>query len=157
MPANVPKFQVNAMYPGEIYGIDIAEIWGKQHLVCMDYKSCCIFERELNGLHTTEVVRALKSIFCDVSAPDKIISDNARYFISEEFQEFTVQWSFNILHHHHDFLMAMPMLKRLVHIVKQIYQKANDIKLALLLLKCTPIANKSGRSHMACPCQCVLW
>ena len=58
----------------------------------MDYKSCCSFERELNGLHTTEV-RALKSMFCDVSAPDKMISDNVRYFISEEFQEFTMEWS----------------------------------------------------------------
>ena len=36
MPANVPKFQVNAIHPGETYGIDIAEIQGKQHLVCMD-------------------------------------------------------------------------------------------------------------------------
>ena len=82
---------LNATYPGKIYGIDIAEIQGRQHLVCMDYKSCCIFERELNGLHTTEVVKALKSIFCDVGAPNKIISGNARYFMSEEFQEFTMQ------------------------------------------------------------------
>ena len=30
-----------------------------------------------------------------------------------------------------------------VHIIKQIYAKANDMKLALLLLKTTPIVNKN--------------
>ena len=45
MPVNVPNFQVNATYPGEIYGIDVAEIHGRQHLVCVDYQSCCIFEK----------------------------------------------------------------------------------------------------------------
>ena len=25
MPANMPKFQVNAIHPGETYGIDVAE------------------------------------------------------------------------------------------------------------------------------------
>ena len=89
MPANVPRFQVNTKYPGKIYGIDVAEIQGRQHLVCVDYKSCCIFERELSGFHTTEVVKALKSIFCDVGVPDKIISEKTRYFVSEEFQDFT--------------------------------------------------------------------
>ena len=88
MPANVPKFQVKASSPGEIYGIDITEIHGKSHIVCVDYFTCCIFERELRSLHSTDVIDALKSIFCDVRALDKIISDNARYFMSEEFQGF---------------------------------------------------------------------
>ena len=26
MPANIPKFQVKAMYPGHIYGVDVADI-----------------------------------------------------------------------------------------------------------------------------------
>ena len=34
--------------------------------------------------------------------------------------------------------------EKAVHIVKQINTKANDVKLALLLLKMTPIANKNG-------------
>ena len=31
----------------EIYGIDIAEIHGRSHIVCVNYFTCCIFEREL--------------------------------------------------------------------------------------------------------------
>ena len=151
MPANMPEFQVNSTHPGEIYGIDIAEIQSRQHLVCVDYKSCCIFERELNGLHTTEVVKALKSIFCDVSAPNKIISDNARCFVSEEFQEFTMQWSIHHITSSPRFPHGNAHTEKAVHIVKQINQKANDVKLVLLLLKTTPISsrNKSGNIHNA--------
>ena len=47
MPGNVRKFQVKANSPGEIYGIDVAEIYGRSHVVCVDYFNCCIFEREL--------------------------------------------------------------------------------------------------------------
>ena len=33
MPPNVPKFQVSAKGPGEVYGCDVTDINGKQHLV----------------------------------------------------------------------------------------------------------------------------
>ena len=36
MPANVPKFHVKANNPGEIYGCDITDIKGNQHLVVVD-------------------------------------------------------------------------------------------------------------------------
>ena len=67
MPANMPKFQVKASFPGEIYGIDVADIHGKSHTVCVDYFTCCIFERELKSLYSIDVIDALKSIFCDVT------------------------------------------------------------------------------------------
>ena len=43
MPANVPKFQVKAMYPGHIYGIDVADIGQVhgQHLVLVDILFMC--------------------------------------------------------------------------------------------------------------------
>ena len=44
MPPNIPKFQVSAKGPGEVYGCDITDIKGKQHLVLVDYFSCCIFK-----------------------------------------------------------------------------------------------------------------
>ena len=77
MPANVPKFKVTVSHPGKTYGVDVVDIQGKSHLVLVHYHSYCIFERQLNSLHTTEIIKGLKSIFCDIRAPD---SDNARYF-----------------------------------------------------------------------------
>ena len=66
MPANIPKFQVKANFPGEIYGVDIADTQEKSHVILVDYHTCCIFEWQLNSLHSTDVIEALKSIFCDV-------------------------------------------------------------------------------------------
>ena len=148
MPANIPKFQVTVSRPGEIYGV-IVDIQGKSHLVCVDYYSCCIFERQLGSLQTTEIVKALKSVLCDVRAPDKLISDNARYFTSEEFQEFLMTWSIQHITLSPQFLHGSAHAEKAVHIVKQIYAKADDVKLTLLLLKMTPIANKSGTIYDA--------
>ena len=141
MPANVPKFQVKASSPGEIYGIDITEIHGRSHIVCVDYFTCCIFERELQSLHSIDVIEALKSILCDIGAPDKIISDNVRYFTSEEFQDFAMRWSIQHITSSPHFPHGNAHAENAVHVVKQIYMKADDVKLALLLLKMTPISN----------------
>ena len=149
MPANTPKFQVTVSHPGEIYGVDITYIHGKSHLVCVNYYSCYIFERQLGNLHTTEIVKTLKSVFCGIGAPDKLISDNARYFTSEDFQEFLMTWSIQHITSSPQFLHGNAHADKAVHIVKQIYAKADDVKLALLLLKMIPIVNKSGTIYNA--------
>ena len=141
MPANVPKFQVKANSPGEIYGIDVAEINGQSHIVCVDYFTCCIFKRELRSLHSADVIDTLKSIFCDIGAPDRIISNNVRYFTSEEFQDFTMKWSIQHVTLSPHFPHGNAHAEKAVHVVKQIYLKADDVKLALLLLKTMPISN----------------
>ena len=136
-----PKYKVTASHIGETFGIDVANIKGKPHLVCVDYKSCCIFEWPLSTLHTSEIINALKSVFCDVGAPDKIISDNVRYFVSQEFEDFTMQWAIQHITSSPCFPHGNAHGEKAVHVVKQIYEKAKDVKLALLLLKTTPISN----------------
>ena len=74
---NIPKFQVNARGLGEVYGCDIAEIQGRQHIVIVNYFSCCIFKRQLSNLMSFCVIEALMDIFCDVGSPNKLITDNA--------------------------------------------------------------------------------
>ena len=62
--------------------MNIAEIAGKQHIVVVDYNSCCISEQTLKSLALIDIINALKDIFCNVGSPDKLISDNATYFKS---------------------------------------------------------------------------
>ena len=81
-------------------------------------------------------------MFCDVRAPDKIISDNARYFTSEEFEDFTMRWSIHHITSSPHFPHGNAHAEKAVHVVKQIYMKADDVKLALLLLKMMPITNQ---------------
>ena len=126
---------------------NVTDIQGKSHLVSVIYQSCCIFEHQLNNLQMAEVIKALKSIFCNIGAPDKVISDNAKYFTSEEFKEFMMSWSIQHITLSPRFPHGNAHTEKAVHIVKQIYTKANDVKLTLLLLKMMPIANKSGTVH----------
>ena len=167
MPDNVPKYRVTASHIGEIFGIDVADIKGKphlvcvdyksccifewplSHLVCVDYKSCCIFEWPLSTLHTSEIINALKSLFCDAGVQDKIISDNARYFVSQEFEDFTMQWAIQHITSSPRFPHGNAHMEKAVHVVRQIYEKTIDVKLALLLLKTMPILNKKGTTYDA--------
>ena len=95
-------------------------------------------------------------MFCDVGAPDKIISDNARYFTSEEFQDFTMRWSIQHITSSPHFPHGNAHAEKAVHVVKQIYMKADDVKLALLLLKMMPISNNKNVNSRG-SCKIVLW
>ena len=114
--------------------------WKISHCLCRLFYMQYIWER------------ALKSTFnwCNwslevdvlwIRAPDKIISDNARYFPSEEFQDFTMRWSIHHITSSRRFPHGNAHAEKAIHVVKQIYMKADDVKLALLLLKMTPISN----------------
>ena len=142
MHPNIPKFQVNARGLDEVYGCDIAEIHDNQHLVVVNYFSCCIFERKLSNWTLFCVIEALKDIFCDVGSPDKLITDNARYFVSEEFTKFMMDWSIQHLTSSPRSPHGNAHAEKAVGIVKELYTKCHGIKLGLLLLKSTPISNE---------------
>ena len=154
MPANVPKFQVKAMYPGHIYGIDVADIGQahRQHLVIVDYFSCAIFECRLKSLQSSDVIDALKDIFCDIGTPDKLISDNAKYFTSDEFSKFMMDWSICHITSSPRYPQGNAHAEKAVGMVKQLYQRCDDVKLGLLLLKATPISNQKGDPAAKAPC-----
>ena len=84
-------------------------------------------------------------MFCDIGAPDKIISDNTRYFTSEEFQDFTMRWFIQHITSSPCFPHGNAHAEKAIHVVKQIYMKADDVKLALLLLKMMPISNNNKK------------
>ena len=152
MPLNIPKFQVSAKGPGEVYGCDVTDINGNQHLVLVDYFSCCIFERKLANLMSLCVVEALKDIFCDLGSPDKLITDNAHYFVSEEFTKFTTDWSIQHVTSSPRFPHGNAHAEKAVGIIKQIYKRYQDVKLGLLLLKTMPITNQNRDQRHTSPC-----
>ena len=60
-----------------------------------------------------------------------------------------MQWSIQHITSSPCFPHGNAHVEKAVHIVKQIYEKVDDIKLALLLLKMMPIANKGGTVYDA--------
>ena len=85
---------------------NVTDIQGKSHIVCVDYFSCCIFERQLKSLHSSDVIEALKSIFCDVRSPDKLISDN-EIFCVRRIQKFCG----DLVNTSHNFIPKIPTWK----------------------------------------------
>ena len=98
------------------------------------------------------VVDALKDIFCDLGSPDKLITDNAHYFVSEEFTKFTMDWSIQHVTSSPRFPHGNVHAEKVVGIVKQIYERCKDVKLGLLLLKTMPITNQDRNQSHAAPC-----
>ena len=78
-----------------------------------------------------------------------MVSDNATYFVSDEFENFVKQWSIQHGTSSPRFPHGNAHTEKAVHVVKPIYEKADDVKLALLLLKTMPIANKSETVYYA--------
>ena len=153
MPANIPKFQVKAMYPGHIYGVDVADIGQHgQLLVLVDYFSCTVFEHKLKSSQSIDVIDTLKDMFCDIGTPDKLISDNTKYFISDEVSKFMMDWSICHITSSPRYPQGNAHAEKAVGMVKQLYQRCDDVKLGLLLLKTTPISNQKGDQAAKAPC-----
>ena len=98
------------------------------------------------------VVKALKDIFCDLGSPDKLITDNTCYFVSEEFTKFTMDWSIQHVTSSPRFPHGNAHAEKAVGIIKQIYKRCQDVKLGLLLLKTMPITNQDRDQSHAAPC-----
>ena len=152
------KFHVQADNPGEIYGCDIMEIKGNQHLVVVDYKICVYFWEKIAKCDIKQwFLKHLSLSFVMSELLDKLISDNVRYFVSDEFEVFTAKW--NIVH-----VTSSPRypqgnshIEKAIQSVKAIYEKCHNVKMGLLLLKTTPVV--SGHDQK-CPaesfCKCKL-
>ena len=154
-PANTskhPKISGQCKSPGEVYGCDITDIKVKKHLVLVDYYSCCIFKRKLANLTSLYVVNALKDLFCDLGSPDKLITDNAHYFVSEEFTKFTMDWSIQHVTSSPRYSHGNAHAEKAVGIIKQIYERCQDVKLGLLMLKTMPITNQDKDQSHTAPC-----
>ena len=91
-------------------------------------------------------------MFCDIGTPDKLISDNARYFTSDEFSRFMMDWSICHITSSPRYPQGNTHAEKAVGMVKQLYQRCDDVKLGLLLLKTTPISNQKDDPTIKAPC-----
>ena len=71
------------------------------------------------------MIEALKSIFCDVGAPDKLVSDNTSYFVLEEFEDFMMKWAILHITSSPHFPHGNAHAEKAGHVVKQIYLKCD--------------------------------
>ena len=124
-----------------MYGADVGDIQGRHHLVVINYYSTCIFECPLPSLTSVSIILALKTICADTGIPSKLVTDNARYFVSEEFEQFSKRWNFKHSTSSPRYPRGNAHAEKAVQAVKSVYEKSSDILLGMLALKTTPFVD----------------
>ena len=88
------KHSIEACYPAHIFGSDIANIDGKYHVVVVDHYSFFIYKRPMPDIGSNTLILALKTVFSESGVPTILITDNGRQYCSQEFKQFSLDWSF---------------------------------------------------------------
>ena len=149
-PPSYHEHFVEAHFPSHIYGADLCDIDGKVHIVCVDYFSFFIWERPLPEMHSDTVILGLKTIFSESGSPEILITDNGRSFISKDFKQFAIEWSFvhKMLSPHYP--QGNAHAEQTVGIVKEVYTKCKDnFLLGLLVHHTTPLLYMRSKLSLA--------
>lgn len=138
IPHHIPKI------PWLKIAIDIYEISNSKFLLAIDYYSKFVEIENLNNdLTSKQVINKLKAIFARQGIPAEVISDGGPQFSSKEFQDFTKQWNFTHKlvspHHQQANGMAERAIQTVKRTIKKCMQNGEDIELALLIYRNTPI------------------
>ena len=72
-PPSYDEHWVEAHFPSHIYGVDLCDIDGKVHVVCVDYFSFFTWERPLPDMQSDTVILGLKTIFSENGSPEILV------------------------------------------------------------------------------------
>ena len=93
------------------------------------------------------LILALKTIFSKSRVPNILITDNGRQYCSEEFKEFSLEWSFVHKASSPYYPKGNSYAERAVGVLKEIYSKwKDDFLLGLLVHRSTPLLYPSVKS-----------
>ena len=109
------------------------------HVVCVEYFSFFIWERPLPDMQSDTVILGLKTIFIESGLPEILITNNGRSFISEDFKQFAIEWSFVHKTSSPCYPKGNAHAERAVGVVKEVYTKCKDDLLGLLVHRTTPL------------------
>ena len=92
------------------------------------------------------MILALKIIYSENCSPEKLITDNGRSFISEDFKQFEMEWSFVHKMSSPQYPKGNVHAEQTVGIIKEIYTKCGDnLLLWLLLHRTTPLLHMKSK------------
>ena len=144
------KHSVKAHFPSHIYGADLYDIDGKVHGVYVDYFLFFIWERSLPDMQSDTVILGLGMIFSVSGSPEILITDNGRSFISKDFKQFAMKWSFVHKMSSSRYPKGNAYAEQAVGIAKEVYTKCKDDFLLGLLVHCnTPLLHMKSKLHPA--------
>ncbi|KAJ3650969.1 hypothetical protein Zmor_017041 [Zophobas morio] len=133
--------------------MDIYELYGEHYLILVDYYSKYLEVMSLNkNLTSKNIIEKLKSIFARHGVPNIVICDSGTQLISQEIISFTHKWNFEIKpsspHHQQCNGMAERTIGTIKKLLKKTIDDKEDIYLALLAYRNTPVYNSYTPSQI---------
>ena len=131
--------------PFEFVGTDLFDFNSKTFIVLVDSYSGFFEFQQLDAPTSKNIINFLKLQFSTHGIPAQLISDNASYYVSQEFKAFSRKWNFNHVTSSPNFPRSNGLSERAVRSAKDLLRKCEkdntDPRYALLLLRNTPRDN----------------
>ncbi|XP_072380845.1 uncharacterized protein [Diabrotica undecimpunctata] len=124
--------------PFEKVASDILDYGGQSYLVLIDYFSKWLDIVKINSKTSQVVIKELKKIFSTHGIPYEVISDNMPYN-SWHCQQFAKDWDFRFVTSSPRYPRSNGQAERAVQIAKNMLRKCDDLDMALLEYRNTPI------------------
>ena len=122
---------------------------GMDYLIVIDYYSRYVEVAAMTKTtKSSEIIRALKSIFARHGIPEQVRSDNGPQYDSAEFSHFAKEWGFKHVTSSPRFPQSNGEVERRVRTVKSLLQKAEDPAKGLLAYRSTPLACKFSPAQL---------
>ncbi|XP_060070555.1 uncharacterized protein K02A2.6-like [Ylistrum balloti] len=123
-------------------GSDLFTFNNKEYLITVDYYSNYWEVDHLEDTKTSTVVHALRKQFARYGIPDTLVTDNGPQYSSDEFHQFTKDWSFEHITSSPGYPQSNGKSEQAVKTAKRLMQRAlsskTDPYLALLDFRNTP-------------------
>ena len=128
--------------PYELVATDLFEFQSEMYSVTVDSYSGFYDIDKLENTTSKTVIRKLKNRFATHGSPKTLITDNASYYTSKEFKEFTKKWKIGHRTISPTYSQSNGLGERAVQSAKELLQKCtregSDLYLALLHVRNTP-------------------
>ena len=135
--------------PWQIVATDLFELKGIDYLIIVDYFSRYVKVAAMQKTtKSSEVIRALKSIFARHGIPKQVRPDNGPQCDSAKFSYFAKEWGFKHSTSSPRFPQANGEVERRVRTVKNLLTKEEDPAKALLAYRSTPLACKFSPAQL---------
>ena len=133
-------------------GTDVFHLFNRHYLLIVDYTTNYFDISQLPDLESTTVIQHTKAIFAKYGIPKEIMSDNGPEFAAAAYNQFCSDW--DIIHTTSSprYPQSNGLVERTIQTVKRTLKKAirnnEDIHLALLSLKTTPLQGRPSPAAM---------
>ena len=134
--------------PWQKIGMDLCELRGKKYLIVVDYFSRYIEVADMGKTTSPDIIKSLKEIFSRNGIPEIMHSDNGTQFTSAIFCQFAKNFSIHHTTSSPKFAQANGEAERAVQTAKNMIRKCDDLDLALLCYRTTPIHNGWSPSEL---------